>query len=621
MHLIVPLILTLAVVPIQAKSDLVCLGWGITSPVFGLICHFKSEALDYARDKAVATVNEAVQSTKDLLHFDLTHNPVAIAYDFLEPTFHEGDVSQGLQNVANIGRDYQNVTIGFGKQSINQGNQIRGLMKVVNGEIWTDTALCLIQGGTQLAYSAGLGKPKNSKRAGATNQINLDDALQMAERCISNEVQDVTRREIFNITDPNQQIGATISDIAALLVPLGGEEVAGAKAVEAVDLAIPGSEATTTVMKLPEGIDEALSLNTEAEYFTNEAEARRVRDNMKDEKWAKDNCHLCKPPPSQGAVTARTIRGRPRPRLLPRGNVLTSCCRAENALEKIPIVIEGYDESWEPASIQSKPVHNPEDYNYITEGRLKQPIDYILRDPNDHTGLYGIRNDLNGLSTSVIPWSPDLLATTADESGALTPSENLFKMLRSVFTGPEEDPLYKALEISERDGRLRMNSWSKKWMEKDDAVLAPIKKFAQTAAEQGLATVQKVKKLTAEQMKDYDWEIEFFYTAPSDVARTGTDPRGFHWDFGTLQFAASDTPGLVILNSATETAERVKIYPNTFHLMKALDWNYEAFQAGAPRGPTFHSVFGPEMAKNGRVSMILDIYNEKTARLETKSNQ
>ncbi|KAL8850291.1 MAG: hypothetical protein Q9221_004801 [Calogaya cf. arnoldii] len=615
MHVILPLILTLAVVPIQANSDLVCLGWGLTSPVFGLICHFKPEALDYAKDKAVATVNEAVRSTKDLLHFDLTHNPVVVAYDFLEPTFHEGDISQGLQNVANIGRDYQNVTIGFVKQSINQANQIRGLMKVVNGEIWTDTALCLIQGGTQLAYSAGLGKPKNSKRASGTNQINLDDALQIAERCISDEVKEVTRREIFNITDPNQQIGATISDIAALLVPIGGEEVAGAKAVEAVDLAIPGSEATTTVMKLPEGIDEALSLNTEAEYFTNEAEARRVRENLKDENWAKDNCHLCKPPAPQGAVTARAIRGRPRPRLLPRGNVLTSCCRAENALEKIPIVIEGYDESWERDSIQSNPVHNPQGYNYITEDSLKQPIDYTLRDPNDHTGLYGIRNDLNGLSTGLIPWSPDLLATMADALGALTPSENLFRILRDVFTRPEDDPLYKALEISERDGRLRMQSWSKQWFEKNDAVLAPIKNFAQKAAEQGLATVQKIKKLTAEQMKDYDWEIEFFYTAPSEVARTGTDPRGFHWDYGTLQFAASDTPGLVVLNTATETAERVKIYPDTFHLMKALDWDYEAFKVGASRGPTFHSVFGPEMAQNGRVSMIMDIYNEKTATL------
>lgn len=422
----------------------------------------------------------------------------------------------------------------------------------------------------------------------------------------------MTKFSLTSIIEPDEQIGATISDIAALLIPIGGEEEAGVKAAEAVDLVIPGSEASTTVMKLPGTIGEAVSTR-EAEHFADDAEALQVRENMKDEEWAKANCHVCTPPAPSGVVSARNIRGRPWSRLVPRGNVLTSCCRVPE--KKIPIVIEGYDESWEPESIQSNPGHDPKGYNYIVEDMLKDPLDYLLRDPTQNTGLHGIHNDLNGLSTSVIPWAPDVLATMADPSGALTSSENLFQMLRKVFTGPEDDPLYKALEISEREGKLRMVSRSKHWIEKSDPVLAPIQEFAHAAMEQGMNTVAALKKLSPEQMLDYDWETEFFYTAPSEEARTGTDPRGFHEDFGTLQFAASDTPGLVILNAVTETASRVKIVPNTFHLMKALDWDIEALQAGSPRGPTFHSVFGPEMAQNGRVSMVMDIYNVNTVDL------
>ena len=617
----------MSVVSIQAESDLVCLGQGLISPVWGLICHFKPKALDNVKDKTVAAVEGAVQSAKDLLLFDLTHNPIAVTYKFVETT-KQGGLNQGLQSIANTGKDYEDVSIGFVKETINQANQLQGLIKTVSSEYWYDISICLIQGGSQLAYQAGLGKAKNFKRAGAIKEITKDDALRMANDCLTAGVQDLARPAIFNISskppscmtkfslttiiEPDEQIGATISDIAALLIPIGGEEEAGVKAAQAVDLVIPGSEASTTVMKLPGVIGEAVSTR-EAEHFADDAEALQVRENMKDEEWAKANCHVCTPPAPSGVVSARNIKGRPWSRLVPRGNVLTSCCRVPE--KKIPIVIEGYDESWEPESIQSKPGHDPKGYNYIVEDMLKDPPDYILRDPTQHTGRYGIQNDLNGLSTSVIPWAPDVLATMADPSGALTSSENLFQILRKVFAGPEDDPLYKALEISEREGKLRMVSRSKHWIDKSDPVLAPIQEFAHAAMEQGMNTVAALKKLSPEQMLDYDWETEFFYTAPSEEARTGTDPRGFHHDFGTLQFAASDTPGLVILNAATETASRVKIMPNTFHLMKALDWNIEALQAGSPRGPTFHSVFGPEMAQNGRVSMVMDIYNVNTVNL------
>ncbi|KAL8866216.1 MAG: hypothetical protein Q9198_008986, partial [Flavoplaca austrocitrina] len=295
----------MSVVSIQAESDLVCLGQGLISPVWGLICHFKPKTLENAKDKTVAAVEGAVHSAKDLLLFDLTHNPIAVTYNFIEAT-KQGGLNQGLQSIANTGKDYGDVSIGFVKETINQANQVQGLIKTVSSEYWYDISICLIQGGSQLAYQAGLGKAKNFKRAGAIKEITKDDVLRMANDCLTGEVQDLARPAIFNITskppscmtkfsltsiiEPDEQIGATISDIAALLIPIGGEEEAGVKAAQAVDLVIPGSEASTTVMKLPGAIGEAVSTR-EAEHFADDAEALQVRENMKDEEWAKANCH------------------------------------------------------------------------------------------------------------------------------------------------------------------------------------------------------------------------------------------------------------------------------------------------------------------------------------------
>lgn len=233
--------------------------------------------------------------------------------------------------------------------------------------------------------------------------------------------------------------------------------------------------------------------------------------------------------------------------------------------------------------------------------------------------MENLQRDLNGLSTGVVTWSPELVAWSPPleyltpealaSSEALTSSEKLFSMLRKVFKGPPTDPLYSALEISERDGKLRMQTWSARWLSKPDPVLKPLQDFTNLAIQQGKETVAKLKKLDQEQMANIAGEIEIFYTAPSQEALTGVDPRGFHIDHGILQLAASDTPGLVILNSATEEARRVKVVEDTFHLMKAVSWDAEAFIEGHPNGPTWHSVFGPEMAENGRVSMIVNIFH------------
>ncbi|KAL8853063.1 MAG: hypothetical protein Q9221_002093 [Calogaya cf. arnoldii] len=596
MHLFVPLILAFGVVTIQAESKLVCLGWGLTSPALGLWCHFSPKSFNKAEAEAVGAVDDAVKSvaksTKDLVKFDLTHNPVTVTYNFLHATS-EGGLSQGLESIAKSNQDFKDLTIGFEKESANQAVAIFNLAKfvqVVSRPIWQDVAFCLIAVAGRSATKAGLPLRKRAALPSAT------DAVKISQACIDGQFKSVAKP--FNITEPTEKVGATISDLAALLIPVGGEEAVGAKAAEeAVELAIPGSEATTRVMKFPTGKESNV-----AEYFTND-EALATRESMKDENWAKANCRLCTPPTPKGATVARSLRGHSRSRLVPRGNILTSCCRVPTTLpeigqspDTIPDVGQDYEESWDPESYQSERGHDPDDYNYIKEDLLKPPTDYVVRDLN---GAQAIKEDLDTLSTSLIPWSPDLL-TAMD-------STQLMRTLRTVFEGPETDPLYRALKIYERDGKLRMQTRSNDWIRSTDPVLAPLKDFANKAIEQGKATVGKLKGLTPEQTKAYTGELEIFYTAPSDKARTGVDPRGFHYDHGTMQFACSDTPGLVVLNYGAKTAERVKVVPDTFHLMKALAWDVDAFLTGGLNGPTWHSVFGPEMAERGRVSVVMDI--------------
>ncbi|KAL8637091.1 MAG: hypothetical protein Q9226_009161, partial [Calogaya cf. arnoldii] len=574
-------------------SELVCLGWGLTSPALGLWCHFAPKSFDKAEAEAVGAVDDAVKSTvkstKDLVKFDLTHNPVAVTYNFLEATS-EGGLTQGLESIAKSNKDFKDLTVGFVKESASQVVEIFTLaqfVQVVSRPVWQDVAFCLLAGARRSATKAGL---PLRKRAALPNAA---DAVKMAQTCIGDQFKSVAKP--FNIThmlESTEQVGATISDLAAFLIPVGGEETVGAKAAqEAVELAIPGSEATTRVMKFPTGKEGMV----EAEYFTN-GEALATRESMKDENWAKANCHICRPPAPRGVTSARSLRGHSKSRLVPRGNILTSCCRVPKTLPEVgqgpdtlPDGGQDYEESWDSESIQSEPGHDPDQYNYIKEDMLKPPTDYLIRDLNN---VQAIQKDLDTLSTSVISWSPNLQAAMD--------STQLMKTLRTVFEGPDTNPLYRALNIYERDGKFRMQSRSNDWIASTDPVLAPLQKWANEAFKQGKATVGKLKGLTPEETNAYTGELEIFYTAPSDEARTGVDPRGFHYDHGTMQFASSDTPGLVLLNYAQKTAERVKVVPNTFHLMKALSWDIEAFLAGGVNGPTWHSVFGPEMAERGR---------------------
>ena len=393
-----------------------------------------------------------------------------------------------------------------------------------------------------------------------------------------------------------------------MLIPVAIGEAAGAKAAQgAVDLAIPGSEGTTRIMKLAGNEDSV------AQHFTNELEAQSVADSMQDPDWVETNCDLCGLPLSTNAIITRKSRRPIRPQLHSRGNLMTTCCRVPATIMESSLNIdtisdatgEGQsvadvtsEQSHQSESVEeAEPIYDPREYNnQISEAALVPAPAYEVRDVSIADDVQGLHNDLNELSTGLVTWSPMLQGVTS--------SDEVLSVLRNVFTGPATDPLYQSMEIMERDNGLRLTTLSRLWISKSDPVLKPLQNFVNAAVQDGIDVVGKLQKLD---VKNLAGDIHFFHIGPTKKALTGVDPRGFHVNPGTIQFIMADTPGLVIKNSATGTASRAPLVKNAFQLVKGSSWNLEAYTL--PDGPTWHSVFGPEVAEKGRVSMAMVIYN------------
>ncbi|KAL8670229.1 MAG: hypothetical protein Q9168_005217 [Polycauliona sp. 1 TL-2023] len=596
------LILFSAVSFVQSEVDLVCLGGTLFSPIIGAICHFAPAKVQQAEDATVSAAEEALQAGENLAKFDLTHNPVAITYNAIEAAKVGGPMA-GLQSVGSDARDFGEVSIGFLKGSANQVESLaKQGVQVYDATHWNDAVFCLIKGAAQLAVQA---QRKSRKRAGVPTP---STAPEVATACISEKLKQIANPPsfgitAFNITDPNQSIGATISQIAPLLVPVEAAEAVVVDGGPALfDLAIPGSEDTTLILK---------NVGNAGEHFASEEEARAVAKSMEDEQWVKENCVVCTTAasPGGGSINFRRLR---------RGNIVSSCCNAPKTLppptphgdfdtnvdfaEDSDIGSEGDASAVDDQDSGS--LYDPTDYNAVKEADLVPATDprypkYTLRDPRVAADLPLIAEDLNELNTAVVPWSSKL-------SGAMS-SEDVFATFRQVFTAPADNELATALKVKDRDGKLRIESFSTDWINDPSPILKPLQNFVNIAVAEAIDTVAVLKNWSPQEVAELNGNIEFFYTPPSAEAAAGVDPRGFHVDTGTMSFATADTEGLIIRAEKLGIASRVPVVPNTFQLMKNIFWDIDAYAAGTANGPTFHSVFGPEMAKEGRVSMVLGV--------------
>lgn len=622
-------VITHAVIAVQA--DLSCLGWGLISPAVGIFCFFEPTYFQAAENKTVTAVEEAVQSAEDLVKFDLTHNPAVVTYNFIEQT-NQGGVRQGGQYLKDIGQDYEDVAIGFGKET---SNQILTIMELV---YWNDLSLCLISGAASLALHSqkrmvkrvGLhsasAAPKGhgmsmldndttsitsflTNHTGSTAQPQRNEAVAMAHTCLSDKFKQLAKPATFHIngkkmqnflqvkivnqtgeSDTNQKIGSTISDLAAFLIPIGAEEKAAVGATEAlegaVDLAIPGSESTTRVVKM-------ISENT-GDHFANEAEAKSVAEKMKEKSWVKENCGICGNSPALLGNLIAKRRRRDGYSLVRRGNVMASCCRLPPVKE-----LEGAAATEVDASKEPKSVYDPARYKHIQEADLVAPPVLQSRNVQLANDVKALSHDLDTISTGLVSWSPELTRTMG--------SDELLSTLRKVFTGKPSNPIAQGLKLYPIDGGYRRTSNSIYWIHSENDALKPLQDWVNAAAKDCVNTVANLKGWTEERAY-LKGKVDFFYTEPGDKALEGYDARGFHFDNGIMQFAVADVPGLIVADTASKTASRVPIAKNAFHLLKARKWSEEALLARSPKGPTWHSVFGPEMAKEGRVSVIVSVW-------------
>ena len=177
---------------VTVRADLTCLGWGLISPIVGLFCHFEPKAFQAAENNTVAAVEEAVQSAKDLVQFDLTHNPATVTYNFLDQTS-QGGLAQGGRYLQNVTTDFRDVTIGFGKESANQ------IMQIYELTYWNDLSFCIITGAGHLVTQA---KRRKGKRAGLPS---ADAAVSMAHRCVSDKLKRIAKPAVFTIN--GQRVG------------------------------------------------------------------------------------------------------------------------------------------------------------------------------------------------------------------------------------------------------------------------------------------------------------------------------------------------------------------------------------------------------------------------------
>ena len=188
--------LTLMLTIVSVKADLTCLAWDVFVPIIGLVCHFKPKVYKAADAATVKGVEDAAASIKDLVKFDLTHNPAAVIYDFTSLTLRKGPAGSFTLAETEIMATY-NLTVGFAKETSNQVVQLYELSQ------WNQISFCLMMGAAQLLTSP-TNKLPVGRRAGLPA---TSDVQTMASNCLQNEV---TKHMKFNITGKDRHLRCSI---------------------------------------------------------------------------------------------------------------------------------------------------------------------------------------------------------------------------------------------------------------------------------------------------------------------------------------------------------------------------------------------------------------------------
>lgn len=400
---------------------------------------------------------------------------------------------------------------------------------------------------------------------------------------------------------PNEEVGATIADIASFFVPVGIEAEGGAVvAEEAFDLAIPGAEDTTRVYQKVEG-------SSVGQHFTSIDDAQNTASELKNEQWQIDNCGMCTPPIT--AAIARRKRNGGSSGLDQRGFSLMGLCCPKGSIKTLDDVgtlgvaddilsdaAAQTDAALEDAELPSQSKGMSASFTEAYEALMRTDSDinlapaevapeYVLRSPDIPTEVQQLAVDIETLSTGKLGWSTKL--------SQMMDSDTVFTKLRSIFTDMDKE-VAEQMEIEKVGYRKRSNS--KQWISKPDPNLKIWQDFTNQAVADGKAVVADILKLTPDEAEKLDGFIEYFFVVPKN--QPSINALEIHADTGIMSFGASDAQGLVIYG-AEEDGSFAPVVKEAFYCLKGTEW---------PKSdPTLHAVQVTQGVENGRVSLVLHI--------------
>lgn len=627
--------------------DVSCLTIAWWSPIGGLICALAppsttnavAGAFDAATTKVIDEAKTIISQAENAIDYSINYNPITLTYNFVDTASREGIAAANVQ-LRQEAQNISQVTIGFAKETASQGLTIVQLAK------WPQLVGCVVQRGAAAGISGAYDALTHDSTGGiqqtATNQPisnqNVptsqagsassamtsrkravqdvqDQAISIGRKCISDQF---AKPLVLNATNSLQRQGADISDVAALLIPVVGEEAAAADAAtEAVDLSLPGLEDTTRILKLEEGASEGV-------HFASVEEAEGVSKNLADGGWKGANCQVCTAPSlSRRLSTRRFARGT----LQPRGAAFSMCCPIGGKSKVIDVAGGANDlkaagdgaivqdaEGAGPNGGPVKPAPATSGSGTLPQGVTTEPAGTNSFFPNlqviSSLPVRTLENDIPAVFTDLSAQNSAALAYS-DAAKAIADSESILTEITNIVNS-EDSSLRDILQFKESkiDNRWAAESGNN-WLSSTDPRLSKLQRWC-TQVQQDLRSagdkILAVDKDNARLMNGYQWQPNFnlYYTKAGTKISAATDGGilGFHTDRPYLSYSTSNVAGLTIdagAVGAPKTPVLTPVMDNTFYILKGTEGGGENIFA------TRHAVGAGEALVKGRAAIVVEM--------------
>lgn len=224
--------------------------------------------------------------------------------------------------------------------------------------------------------------------------------------------------------------------------------------------------------------------------------------------------------------------------------------------------------------------------------------EFTARDMERPEDIRLLSNDLTTQSTGLAKWSPKLTKIMS--------SDDLLSRLRRMFASTAPNTERRISFTADSSGLFSGGGSNNGLTREIRPECLPFKQWAQAAQKESIETVADLQGWTADKKARLTSSIEFAYTSPSYKPHPFDDQWGRYQPPGFMQFTMADVPGLVVENTASKTASRVPVAKNAWNVLKG---SPRRKIPQMPEGPSWVSEFGPEMAKQGRVSVTITVYN------------